>query len=68
MLYSIQAYRGLAVLIVVFFHGASKVGRKYGIVPFNDFFDTGFSGVHLFFVLSGFIIVTAHVKDIDVPR
>ena len=68
MLYSIQAYRGFAVLLVVLFHGASKVGRNYGIVPFHDFFDTGFSGVHLFFVLSGFIIVTAHVKDIGVPR
>jgi len=68
MLYSIQAYRGFAVLLVVLFHGASKIGRKYGIEPFNDFFDTGFSGVHLFFVLSGFIIVTAHAKDIGMPR
>ena len=68
MLYSIQAYRGFAVLLVVLFHGASKVGGKYGIVPFDDFFDFGFSGVHLFFVLSGFIIVTAHVKDIGVPK
>jgi exopolysaccharide production protein ExoZ len=68
MLYSIQAYRGFAVLFVVLFHGANKVESKYGIVPSQGFFSFGFSGVHLFFVLSGFIILTAHVKDINNPE
>lgn len=68
MLYSIQAYRGFAVLLVVLFHGTYKVEHNYGIEPFFSMFDFGFSGVHLFFVLSGFIILTAHVKDIGAPR
>ena len=68
MLYSIQAYRGFAVLLVVLFHGANRVESKYGIAPFQDFFDFGFSGVHLFFVLSGFIILAAHVEDINIPK
>ena len=67
MLYSIQAYRGIAVLLVVLFHGAYRVGHNYGIEPFFNIFDFGFSGVHLFFVLSGFIILAAHVKDIGAP-
>jgi exopolysaccharide production protein ExoZ len=67
MLYSIQAYRALAVLLVVLFHGTIRVERLYGIAPFHDVFSLGFSGVHLVFVLSGFIILTAHVKDIGEP-
>ena len=68
MLYSIQAYRGIAVLLVVLFHGTYKVEHNYGIEPFFGVFNYGFSGVHLFFVLSGFIILTAHMKDIGIPK
>lgn len=68
MLYSIQAYRGIAVLLIVFFHGSRRVLDEYGVDPFFGIFNFGFSGVHLFFVLSGFIILTAHVKDIGVPK
>ena len=67
MLYSLQAYRGLAVLLVVLYHGNNIVARRYGLAPLNDVFSFGFSGVHLFFVLSGFIILTAHIRDIDTP-
>jgi len=67
MLYSLQAYRGLAVLLVVLYHGTNIVARRYGLAPLNDVFSFGFSGVHLFFVLSGFIILTAHIRDIDTP-
>ena len=67
MLYSIQAYRGFALLLVVLFHGTYRVEHNYGIEPFFNIFDFGFSGVHLLFVLSGFIILTAHVKDIGSP-
>jgi exopolysaccharide production protein ExoZ len=68
MLYAIQAYRGLAVLLVVFFHGSIIVAQRYGVPPFFNVFSLGFSGVYLFFVLSGFIILTAHAKDIGDPR
>lgn len=67
MLYTVQAYRGLAVILVVLFHGTIIVANRYGVPPFLDVFRFGFSGVHLFFVLSGFIILTAHIKDIGVP-
>ena len=67
MLFTVQVYRGLAVLLVVLYHGTIIVANRYGIPPFFDIFRLGFSGVHLFFVLSGFIILTAHVKDIGVP-
>jgi exopolysaccharide production protein ExoZ len=67
LLHTIQACRGLAVLLVVLFHGSTMVAHRYGIPPFFDVFSLGFSGVYLFFVLSGFIILTAHIKDIGNP-
>jgi len=67
MLYSVQAYRGIAVLLVALFHGTIRVEKEYGLAPLNDVFSMGFSGVHLFFVLSGFIILTAHIKDVGAP-
>jgi len=67
MLHSIQAYRGIAVLLVVLYHGALRVEKANGMAPFLDVFSVGFSGVHLFFVLSGFIILTAHIRDVGVP-
>jgi peptidoglycan/LPS O-acetylase OafA/YrhL len=33
------------------------------LVPLGNAFSTGFSGVFLFFVISGFIILTAHYRD-----
>lgn len=58
-LLSIQAIRGIAVLGVVAFHSLS-VERKYsgGDVLLPDFFSFGQSGVDLFFVISGFVMVT----------
>lgn len=67
MLHSIQAYRGIAVLLVALFHGSIRVEKEYGLAPFDDWFSLGFSGVHLFFVLSGFIILMAHRQEIGVP-
>jgi len=68
MLHSIQAYRGIAVILVVLFHGTYKIGHYYGVDPFWGIFNYGFSGVYFFFVLSGFIILTAHIKDIGFPK
>ena len=56
---SIQALRGIAVLAVVAFH-AMTVEHRYGggnqLLP--DLLQLGQSGVDLFFVISGFVMVT----------
>lgn len=56
---NIQALRGIAVLAVVFFH-LMTIEQKYGgtqtILP--DFFSFGMFGVDLFFVISGFVMIT----------
>ncbi len=56
---SIQALRGLAVLGVVAFHSLT-IEQKYsaGDLLLPDFFRLGQSGVDLFFVISGFVMVT----------
>lgn len=57
-IYNLQALRGIAVLLVVFFH-LMPVELKYGgsqqILP--EYFNFGMFGVDLFFVLSGFVMV-----------
>jgi peptidoglycan/LPS O-acetylase OafA/YrhL len=55
---NIQALRGIAVLLVVFFH-VQIVEEKYAQYDFisPDFFIIGMSGVDLFFVISGFVMV-----------
>lgn len=53
----IQALRGIAVLLVLFYHLA-KIEHKYthGVSVLPDAFSIGMSGVDLFFVISGFVI------------
>jgi len=56
---AIQALRGIAVLGVVAFHSLSVEKKYFGenlLLP--HFFTFGQSGVDLFFVISGFIMVT----------
>ncbi len=54
---NIQALRGIAVLAVVLSH-LMTVERKYaGDRLLGDFFNVGFSGVDLFFAISGFVMV-----------
>ena len=56
---SIQALRGIAVLGVVAFHVALVEGKYSGgdrLLP--DFLRFGETGVDLFFVISGFVMVT----------
>jgi exopolysaccharide production protein ExoZ len=55
---NIQALRGIAVLFVVFFH-LFIIEKKYsGFDTFlPDVFQFGMSGVDLFFVISGFVMV-----------
>lgn len=56
---NIQALRGIAVLLVICIH-ALNVEQKYGgaqsLLP--DFLQFGMAGVDLFFVISGFVMVT----------
>ncbi|MFM8330086.1 MAG: acyltransferase family protein [Candidatus Methylumidiphilus sp.] len=59
-----QICRGLACLFVALFHGITLVGSWYGVVPLSGLYNFGFFGVHLFFVISGLIILHAHYADI----
>jgi peptidoglycan/LPS O-acetylase OafA/YrhL len=68
-LLTIEAARGIAALLVAFFHGAHVValaqpGRG---APFGGFFGFGHAGVPFFFVLSGYIIHYSHHADFGQP-
>ena len=58
-IFNLQALRGIAVLLVIAYH-LTKIEGKYGhgegILP--SFLTIGMSGVDLFFVISGFVMVT----------
>jgi len=66
---SLQAGRALAALLVVLFHlGLIIADAKYFDVPWvASPFRWGDAGVEFFFVLSGFIIASAHARDISRP-
>ena len=66
-IYSIQVLRGVAAVLVVLYHATRFFSALYQVSPLGGFFLFGFSGVHLFFVLSGFIIFTIHFHDIGKP-
>ena len=66
--HSIQAFRGVAALLVVLFHATVLLAAQYQVTPLSGFFLFGFSGIHIFFVLSGFIIFMVHSSDIGKPR
>ena len=58
-LISVQALRGIAVLLVLFFH-LTEVRRHYfGMLFSSNFSSFGNAGVDLFFVISGFVVVGA---------
>lgn len=62
---SLQIFRGLAALGVVFHHTAMGTNYFVGKIPvwLNSIFEHGFLGVDFFFVLSGFIIMSSHFDD-----
>ncbi len=68
-LWSIQAMRGVAALAVVALHVYVIYLRPdYGqVIAFAPILSKGWVGVNLFFVISGFIIMNAHAKDIGRP-
>ncbi len=63
----IQAARGIAALLVVAFHLTGLSQRIWHETFAGNFFDFGWAGVDLFFVLSGFIIYYVHGRDIARP-
>jgi peptidoglycan/LPS O-acetylase OafA/YrhL len=69
MLNCLQAGRALAALAVVAFHLSGAFGdSRYGDYPVSQTLARhGSLGVDFFFVLSGFIILAAHAKDIGRP-
>ncbi len=68
-LLSLQFGRGVAALAVLAFHLSIMMGdqRYGGITTFSEFTWRGNLGVDFFFVLSGFIILHAHARDIGRP-
>jgi peptidoglycan/LPS O-acetylase OafA/YrhL len=70
-LHSIQAGRGMAAIMVVFFHAnvfiiPDQIYRVPGMTVWKGF-EMGFAGVEFFFVLSGFIMMFVHGRDFGVP-
>jgi peptidoglycan/LPS O-acetylase OafA/YrhL len=60
----IQALRGIAAAAVVLCHAARHVDKAYGAPGLVAVFQPGHAGVDLFFVISGFIILTVHRSDV----
>ncbi len=67
MLQTVQVYRAVAVLLVVLYHAGLFIAPRYHLTPLGGLFGTGFAGVFLFFAVSGFIILTAHARDVGRP-
>lgn len=67
---SLQTGRAIAAIFVVLFHlgGAIAAEKYFGNESFAIPFLFGGAGVEFFFVLSGFIILTAHWNDIGKPN
>ncbi len=63
---SLQIFRGLAAILVVFYHLTKAIEIQAGYILYSGFFKFGFSGVDFFFVLSGFIIFFVHSKHIGI--
>jgi exopolysaccharide production protein ExoZ len=66
----LEAARGVAALLVVLVHGSHILAnpKTWGRVPFTQLFEFGHCGVDFFFVLSGFVILYAHLNDLNRPR
>src|SRR5262245_56706962 len=70
MLQTIQAGRGIAALLVAAFHLSIAMGdaRYGGSAVFREITWRGNFGVDFFFVLSGFIMMFVHEKDLGRPN
>ncbi len=65
-LQTIQLARGFAALLVVLFHCSAvfQLPKYFGYDPLGGTLLSGYAGVDLFFVISGFIIAHVHATDI----
>jgi exopolysaccharide production protein ExoZ len=63
----IQGLRGIAAVAVVLSHAARHVNMAFGMPVLITAFQAGHAGVDLFFVISGFIILFVHHRDIGQP-
>lgn len=70
VLKTIQLMRGFAAVAVVALHvDVILTQERYGSnKAFNEFGSMGWLGVNFFFILSGFIILNTHYKDIGEPE
>jgi peptidoglycan/LPS O-acetylase OafA/YrhL len=60
----IEAGRGIAATMVVFYHVSRHINKAYGSPTLVKLLQFGHSGVDFFFVISGFIILFVHYGDI----
>lgn len=61
---ALQDLRGIAAMIVLIYHASGLFSEFYNKEYLFGIFKQGYSGVDLFFVLSGFIITYIHFGDI----
>lgn len=63
---SLQVLRGVAACVVAFYHSHLIIAQPdyIGVEVFGPVATRGWLGVNIFFVLSGFIILFAHQRDI----
>jgi peptidoglycan/LPS O-acetylase OafA/YrhL len=64
----LQCARAIAAIAVAGYHACERLKAHTSEVGVYDIFRFGYLGVDLFFVISGFIILYIHHKDIGVPK
>lgn len=63
----IEALRGVAAIAVLLCHAATHVDLAFGTPTLRALMRPGHNGVDLFFVLSGFLLLFIHRRDVGRP-